>query len=296
MIAVAENLLTAAKYTGKLAADCAKYLGRTSLDLVDGGLKLWLRRERGKTSERAAEIDSKLESIRAGQQTRWSDFRSLPAARKRLIQIASWSAALLAAYASVPPSGPPGPPDSAGSGRAGSGRKRVNVWEGDIHAEKRYQGADGRVSWTANYHVRLQEDCFAADSIVCGLEPLELEYSIEANEVLDKYHYGVYASETASPSPHDRSVIGKASGILRLRENEPDASKFWSNLHGEIYKDKQTPSSPLTDLPHDSNAQQHRERFERITRLWHEQQPGERDGRDPAERIDPSRSPRRRNS
>jgi hypothetical protein len=72
------------------------------------------------TGTLAAEVDRQLESIRAGQEARWNEFRPLPPGRKRLIQIASWSAVLLAAYAFAPPSGPSGQPGSAGSGSGGS--------------------------------------------------------------------------------------------------------------------------------------------------------------------------------
>jgi hypothetical protein len=262
---VSSALLTAAKNTGKLAADCTRYLGRTSLDLVDGGRKLWLRRQRGKPSERAAELDGKLEAIRAGQQTRWNDFHSLPAARKRLIQIASWSAALLAAYALVPPTWPSRMPGSAesGSGDAGSsgdtgssGDKRAYVWEGEISAKRVHLSADGVANWTANYQVRLREDRYGIDPKAVLLMPLELKYEIEANEVLDENQFGVYPPGDPSGTnpqpavPHNRSVIGKASGLLRLGENAPDEFRFSDNLDGLIYRDEQAPVPPPSDAPH----------------------------------------------
>lgn len=256
MAAVAENLLAVAKYTGKLAADCASYLGRTSLDLIDGGRKLWLRRQRGQFPERAADIDSKLESIRAGQQARWNNFRAQPSARKGLIQVASWSAVLLAGYVFVLPSGPSGLPGSAGSGSGG--KKVYYVWEGEISAKRVHVSADGVGNWTANYHVRLRENY--CSSVLCILEPLELKYEVEANEVLDKNYFGVYPPGCYAPPnqpsgcphtppvPHNRSVVGKASGLLRLGENAPDEFKFTSNLSGVIYKGKQAPVAP-TGLP-----------------------------------------------
>jgi hypothetical protein len=112
-------------------------------------------------------------------------------------------------------------------------------------------------SWTANYQVRLREDCFGVeDAKYCNLDPLELKSEIEANEVLDKHHYGVYPDgHTNVVEPHRRSVIGKASGALRLGENAPDASRLWSNVHRGIYKDEQPPRPTTTDTSYGSEAE-----------------------------------------
>jgi hypothetical protein len=96
-------------------------LGETTLDLADVGRRLWLRRQRAKNSEHAADIADRLESIRAGQQARWNDFRALPSSRKGLTQVASWSAVLLAGYVFVLPSGPSDMSGSATPGSTGSG-------------------------------------------------------------------------------------------------------------------------------------------------------------------------------
>ncbi len=152
--------------------------------------------------------------------------------------------------------------------KCGSGTE----WAGEIIAKRVHLSADGVGNWTARYYVRLQEKCPDYDiartcslhpSEACGfcaLEPLELKYEVEANEVLDKHNFGVYPAGKSPDDPnvgghpvvpHNRSVTGKASGLLRLGGNAPDKLRLWDNLHGGIYRDKQAPVSPTTDRTHD---------------------------------------------
>lgn len=162
-------------------------------------------------------------------------------------------------------------PPRTGSAGSGSGGKKVQyVWEGEISAKRVHLSSDGVGNWTANYYVRLREDCFSSDDGPrCFLKAQELKYAVEANEVLDKDHFGIYppgcyappnqpsGCPRTAPVPHNRSVIGKASGVLRLGENAPDEYVFHNNLSGDIYKDTRAPVSP-TDLPRgDSEAERY---------------------------------------
>jgi hypothetical protein len=145
------------------------------------------------------------------------------------------------------------------------------IWEGEISAKRVHVSADGVGNWTANYHVRLREDDCSSVSTICILKPLELKYEIEANEVLDKNYFGIYPPGNYSGRndprafgypgvSHNRSVVGKASGLLRLGENAPDEFNFSANLDGVIYKDKKAPVPPPTDVrndPRESEAERY---------------------------------------
>jgi hypothetical protein len=144
-------------------------------------------------------------------------------------------------------------------GDGGSGGKKAYVWEGEISAKRVHVSADGVGNWTANYHVRLREDRGGLiDPKIVILDPLELKYEIEANEVLDDHDFGVYSPGAGDPAvPHNRSVVGKASGLLRLGESAPDAYTFTVNLGGVIYKDEQAPVAPTGPPRGDSEAERY---------------------------------------